>query len=128
VKTSKPIEVAPKRLRNEGLPEWVNPQWFRFTFVSTYMMFVGQTLNPWDVPVKQALSVMKKIWAATSKRDYEITPSTAVYKKVCDHLASKMNDFMLCFRQFNALRTRGAVVLDLLASQQSWRSVTLNRI
>jgi hypothetical protein len=71
-----------KKVRNEELPEWVELQWFRHTFVTTYMAFVGQTYNPWDVPVKQALIVMQKIWDACSAYQYEITSSSAVYQKV----------------------------------------------
>lgn len=48
------------------------------------MAFVGQTTDPWDVPVKQSVKVMQKIWDATSGRQYEITSSTAIYQKVCD--------------------------------------------
>jgi hypothetical protein len=47
------------------------------------MAFVGQIADPWDVPAKQAVLVMQKIWDATNTREYEITTSTAVYKKVC---------------------------------------------
>jgi hypothetical protein len=54
------------------------------------MEFVGQTANPWDVPVKQSIQVMQKIWDATSAYQYEITPSSIVYQKVCDRLSSRM--------------------------------------
>jgi len=50
----------------------------------TYMAFVGQTVNPWDVPVKQSVQVMQKIWDATSHYEYEITASAAIYQKVHD--------------------------------------------
>ena len=48
------------------------------------MAFVSQTSNPWDVPVKQALNVMQKIWIARSDYNlkYEITSPSAVYQKV----------------------------------------------
>ena len=81
------------------------------------MAFIGETADPWDVPIKQAVKVMQTIWDATSSVDYEITASTAVYRKVCNQLASRMNDIMVCFRRFNTLQTRGAILLDLLASQ-----------
>ena len=45
---------------------------FRHTFVTTYIAYVSQTSNPWDVPVKQALNVMQKIWDACSAYKYEI--------------------------------------------------------
>jgi hypothetical protein len=48
------------------------------------MVFVGQTADSWDVLVKQSVQVMQKIWDATSRYDYEITTSTAIYQKVCD--------------------------------------------
>ena len=48
------------------------------------MAFVGQTADPWDVPVKQAVKVMQKIWDATTDKEYEITISTVVYHKVSD--------------------------------------------
>jgi hypothetical protein len=34
--------------------------------------------------------VMQKIWDATSRYDYEITTSTAIYQKVCDWLHSRI--------------------------------------
>jgi hypothetical protein len=48
------------------------------------MVFVGQTADPWDVPVKQSVQVMQKIWDATSRYEYEITASAAIYQKVRD--------------------------------------------
>jgi hypothetical protein len=53
-------------------------------FVMTYLAFVGQTADPWDVLVKQLVQVMQRIWDATSHYDYEITTSAAIYQKVCD--------------------------------------------
>ncbi|KAM6503850.1 hypothetical protein JOM56_000793 [Amanita muscaria] len=79
--------VAPKKPRNEELPEWIDAHWFRHTFVTTYMAFVGQTADPWDVPVKQSLMVMQKIWDATNNHDYEIATSTALYQKTVQRLA-----------------------------------------
>jgi len=52
----------------------------------TYMVFVGQTADPWDVPVKQLVQVMQKIWDTTSCYEYEITTSAAIYQKVHDWL------------------------------------------
>jgi hypothetical protein len=52
------------------------------------MAFVGQTADPWEVPVKQSVKVMQKIWDATNTHQYEITTSTAVYQKVCDWFGS----------------------------------------
>jgi len=75
--------------RNEELPDWIDAQWFRYTFVPTYMAFVGQTVDPWDVPVKQAVAVMQKIWNAISSEPYEITDSAPVYKKVSDWLSHR---------------------------------------
>jgi hypothetical protein len=46
------------------------------------MAFVGQTTDPWEVPAKQSVKVMQKIWDATSGNDYEITTSTPIYQKV----------------------------------------------
>ena len=54
------------------------------------MAFVGQTADPWDVPVKQSVKVMQKIWDETNNYQYEITTSTAVYQKVCDWFSSTM--------------------------------------
>jgi hypothetical protein len=81
--------MAARKPQNEGLPQWVEAQWFRHMFVTTYMVFVGQTADPWDVPVKQLVQVMQKIWDETSRYDYEITTSTAIYQKVCDRLHSR---------------------------------------
>jgi hypothetical protein len=50
------------------------------------MAFVGQVADPWDVPVKQSVQVMQKIWDATSRYEYEITTSAAIYQKVRDRL------------------------------------------
>jgi hypothetical protein len=83
-KSSKTSETAYRKIRNEELPDWVEPQWFRHTFVTTYMAFVGQTTDPWDVPIKQSVKVMQKIWNATASSEYEITASTLIYQKVCD--------------------------------------------
>jgi hypothetical protein len=54
------------------------------------MVFVGQTTNPWDVPIKQSVDVMQKIWDAVSGNEYQITTSTAVYQKVSDGFISRM--------------------------------------
>ena len=39
--------------RNRELPDYVTSKWLRFTFVSkfvsTYVTFVSQTENPWDI-------------------------------------------------------------------------------
>jgi hypothetical protein len=72
----------------EEFPDYVTAAWFRHTFVSTYMAFVGQTADPWDVPVKQALEVMQKIWDATCAHAYEIKVTTRVYQKVCQLIGS----------------------------------------
>ena len=81
--------MATRRPQNEELPQWVEAQWFQHTFVMTYMAFVGQTTNPWDVLVKQSVQVMQKIWDATSCYEYEITASAAIYQKVRDRLHSR---------------------------------------
>ncbi|KAF8479865.1 hypothetical protein JB92DRAFT_2837755 [Gautieria morchelliformis] len=70
-----------------GVQNWIDGKWFRHTFVTTYMAFVGQTINPWDVPVKKAIKVMQQIWDATNSHEYEITSSTAVYQKTIQRLA-----------------------------------------
>jgi hypothetical protein len=72
------------------------------------MAFVGQTADPWDVPVKQAIEVMQKIWDATTDIEYEITAATAVHLKVSDRLFPNIIlIFILRNRLFNALPTRG---------------------
>ncbi|KAF8502579.1 hypothetical protein JB92DRAFT_2973067 [Gautieria morchelliformis] len=80
-KPSKAAETTSKKARNEDLPDWIDGKWFRHTFVTTYMAFVGQTINPWDVPVKKAIKVMQQIWDATNSHEYEITSSTIAYQK-----------------------------------------------
>jgi hypothetical protein len=50
------------------------------------MAFVGQTVNPWEVPMSQALEVMQKIWDATNDHEYTITAKSPVAQKVCDKL------------------------------------------
>lgn len=71
-----------KKVRREELPDGVLEKWFWSRFVSTYMAFVGQTADPWDVPVHRAVEVMQKIWDATGPIAYDITPSTPIYQKV----------------------------------------------
>ena len=87
-KPSKSGKTTSKKPRNEELPSWIEPQWFCHTFVTTYMAFVGQTTNSWDVPVKQSVKVMQKIWDETNSYQYEITTSTSVYQKVCEWYGS----------------------------------------
>ena len=82
--------MAPKKPQNVELLNWVDAVWFCYTFVMTYMEFVGQTADPWDVPVKQAVQVMQKIWDVTSTYEYEITSSSIIYQKVCDQLSFRM--------------------------------------
>jgi len=67
-------------------------------FVMMYMAFVGQTMDSWDVPVKQSVLIMQKIWDATSTYEYEMTASTAVYKKVQNQLASRVIDIATDFQ------------------------------
>ena len=71
-----------KKTQNEELLDWVEPYWFRHTFVTMYMAFVSQTSNPWEVPTKQSINIMLKIWDATSRHKYEIMTLTAIYQKV----------------------------------------------
>ena len=52
--------------QNEELPDWIDAQWFWYTFVTMYMAFVCQTVDSWDVPIKQAVAIMQKIWNAIS--------------------------------------------------------------
>ena len=66
------------------MPNYVTTKWFRQTFVSTYMAFISQTTNPWEVPTLQALEVMQKIWNATCVYEYKIMLETDVYHKVRD--------------------------------------------
>ena len=80
----KPASNQPttKKARREELPDGVSEKWFRYRFVSTYLAFVGQTLDPWNVPVHRAVEVMQKIWDEIGPIGYDITPSTLVYQKV----------------------------------------------
>jgi hypothetical protein len=64
-------------------------KWFRQTFVSTYIAFVGQTQDPWVVSDKQAVEVMQKIWNATCSYEYKINIHTQVYQKVRDRFGSR---------------------------------------
>src|SRR5882762_4264065 len=76
------VETESKKARIEELPDLVNAKWFRHTFITTYMAYVGQLMDPWDIPAKQAIETMQKIWDTTGGPDYVITTSTAVYQKV----------------------------------------------
>ncbi|KAF8222298.1 hypothetical protein L208DRAFT_1323430 [Tricholoma matsutake] len=112
-KPSKSGEMTSKKPRNEELPSWIEPQWFRHTFVTTYMAFVGQTTDPWDVPVKQSVKVMQKIWDETSSYQYEITTSTSVYQKTVQCLADSWH---------NVVGSTGiAVLLAFLDAQEDLR-------
>jgi hypothetical protein len=115
----KTYKRARSEARSEELPEYVTPKWFRFTFVSTYMTFISQTADPWDVPIKQALEVMQKIWNATCAHEYEITASTMVYQKVCDWFGFR-TILIYIFRRFNAARTRGEISSGPPASHPFW--------
>ncbi len=88
--TSKATRTTSKRIQSKDLLDWVNVQWFQHIFVTTYMVFIGQTANPWDVPVKHSVLVMQRIWDATSHHEYEITTSSSVYKKACDQFLSRV--------------------------------------
>ena len=68
--------------RNKELPDWIDQWWFHQTFIMTYMSFIAQSANPWDIPSKQGLEVMQMIWNATNGNDYQITISTLIYQKV----------------------------------------------
>ena len=70
----------PKKLQNEELPHWIDAHWFQKIFVTTYMAFVGETINLWEVPIKQSVKVMQKIWNATSNLEYTITTELSVLK------------------------------------------------
>lgn len=74
----------------KSLQTGINVQWFCHTFITTYMAFISQTMDPWDVLVKQSVLIMQKIWDATSTYEYEVTASTTVHKKVRDQLASRV--------------------------------------
>ena len=99
-KTSKTSEIV-KKPRNEELPDWVEQHWFRYTFVTTYIAFVGQTADPWDVPIKQSVKVMQKIWDATSSYEYNITTSTAIYHKVRIKFDSRMILIQIYFSDYS---------------------------
>jgi hypothetical protein len=84
-KAIKGWETASKKAtpsRSEELPDWVNAKWFQQSFVTTYMAYVGQSMDPWDMPPKLAVKTMQTIWNATGGKDYEVTALTAVYQKV----------------------------------------------
>lgn len=67
------------------------------------MAFVGQTSDPWDVPIKQSVEVMQKIWDATSGNEFEITTSTAIYHKVGVEFNSRMTLIKIYFQTVQRL-------------------------
>jgi len=75
------------------------------------MAFIGQTADPWDVPAKQAVEVMQKIWDVTNSKDYEITRSSLVLQKVCDWFSSSALLINIHFRLINATQTYGKTLL-----------------
>ncbi|KAF8267176.1 hypothetical protein EI94DRAFT_1802114 [Lactarius quietus] len=87
---------------SDELPSFIEARWFRATFVSTYMTFIAQTVDPWIVPVAQALEVMQKIWDATSSFKYKIETSSAVYQKTIQHCVDSWQ---------NVIGSTGIVVL-----------------
>jgi hypothetical protein len=54
-KPSKVGETTSKKAQIEELPDYVNAKWFRKTFIPTYMAYVNQVMNPWEVPAKLAV-------------------------------------------------------------------------
>ncbi|KAN0131106.1 hypothetical protein V8E53_011107 [Lactarius tabidus] len=80
----KPRKLTSKKTRAEELPTFITAKWFQFTFVSTYMTFVAQSADPWEVPAMQAVEVMQKIWNTTSSFEYNITTSTATVQRCTD--------------------------------------------
>ena len=98
----------------EELSTFALLKWFQYTFVSTYITFIAQTRDPWDVPVMQAVDVMQKIWNMTSSFKYKIMTSTPVYQKV--HTTCPVwGNTDTFFRLFNAVWTHGAILLGPLA-------------
>lgn len=117
-----------KKARTEELPGWIDQKWFRQVFVTSYMAFVGQTADPWDVPIKQAVKVMQKIWDATTDIEYEITSSSAVCHKVCDRFFSNIILIsILCNRPFNASPTRGETLSAPPPLRTFWLFLTPKR-
>jgi hypothetical protein len=116
-------------VRQEKLPAWIDAKWFRQTFVSTYMAFVGQLMDPWDVPAMLAVEKMQVIWDVTAIQDYEITTSTHVYRKVCDGfvLDHKTNTYIQAVQRLsdswrNVIGSNGiAIILAFFASQDDYR-------
>jgi len=53
------------------------------------LAYVGQSMDPWDIPAKLAVETMQKIWDATGGPAYEITTSSPVYQKVCDKFTTR---------------------------------------
>lgn len=47
------------------------------------MAYVGQTADPWQMPVRRAVRVMQNIWDASGAYEYKVTRNTFVYQKVC---------------------------------------------
>ncbi|KAH9024366.1 hypothetical protein EDB85DRAFT_2150510 [Lactarius pseudohatsudake] len=86
--------TALKKARNEELPTWLDSKWFRQTYITTYMAYVGQATDPWDVPTKLAVETMQRIWDGSGGRNYEITASTAVYQKTVQRLVDSWRNII----------------------------------
>ncbi|KAH9022634.1 hypothetical protein EDB85DRAFT_1895159 [Lactarius pseudohatsudake] len=86
--------TALKKAQNEELPTWLDSKWFRQTYITTYMAYVSQATDPWDVPTKLAVETMQRIWDGSGGRNYKITASTAVYQKTVQHLADSWRNII----------------------------------
>ena len=116
-------ETASKKARTEELPDWIDSKWFRQTFVTIYMAYVGQSMDPWDIPAKLAVETMQKIWDATGGPAYEIMTSSPVYQKVCDNFTLN-HKFNIIFRPSSVLLTHIGTLSALMARLLFYRFLT----
>jgi hypothetical protein len=72
-------ESTSRKPRNGDLPDCVDLQWFRHTFLTSYMSYLSRTTNPWDNPT---IKNMQKIWDETNDTDFDVSTSKAILQKV----------------------------------------------
>jgi hypothetical protein len=68
------------------------------------MAFVGQTADPWEVPVKHSVAVLQKIWDATNANEYKITALSSIHQKVNEDMTAIKKAVSLMSREDEIVR------------------------
>lgn len=73
---------ASKKFKIQDLPDEVDRQVWRRTFVPTFMMHVARQDNPFEHNVKAGCAAMQKIWDELVGTPYNIVHSSPIYQLV----------------------------------------------